>query len=99
MAKLITILLVASLASKLLFGRWPWQLAGYFDGRSEALRKARALLGVSKSANHGEIIDAHRRLVARVHPDKGGTSEQVHEANAARDLLLARLNFNPTERK
>jgi hypothetical protein len=26
-----------------------------------------------------------------VHPDRGGTSDQVHEANAARDLLLAEL--------
>jgi len=26
-----------------------------------------------------------------VHPDRGGTNEQVHEANAARDLLLDEL--------
>jgi hypothetical protein len=26
-----------------------------------------------------------------VHPDRGGSNEAVHEANAARDLLLARL--------
>jgi hypothetical protein len=26
-----------------------------------------------------------------VHPDKGGTNSQVHEANAARDLLLDEL--------
>jgi len=26
-----------------------------------------------------------------VHPDKGGTNEQVHEANAARDLLFDEL--------
>ena len=38
-----------------------------------------------------DIIDAHRRLITRVHPDKGGTSEQVHDANAARDLLLAQI--------
>jgi curved DNA-binding protein CbpA len=49
------------------------------------------LLGLGKTARREDIIDAHRRLVARVHPDKGGTGEQVLEANAARDLLLARL--------
>jgi hypothetical protein len=27
----------------------------------------------------------------KVHPDRGGTSDAVHEANAARDLLLARI--------
>jgi DnaJ homolog subfamily C member 19 len=34
---------------------------------------------------------AHRRLIARIHPDRGGSTEQVHEANAARDLLLRTL--------
>ncbi|MFM6831362.1 MAG: molecular chaperone DnaJ, partial [Novosphingobium sp.] len=33
-----------------------------------------------------------RRLIAQVHPDRGGSNEAVHEANAARDLLLARLS-------
>ncbi|MFD1958545.1 hypothetical protein ACFSHP_04480 [Novosphingobium panipatense] len=37
------------------------------------------------------ILEAHRRRVAQVHPDRGGSSEQVHEANAARDLLLSQL--------
>ncbi len=42
-------------------------------------------------ASRAEIIEAHRRLVAMVHPDRGGTNDQVHEANAARDLLLDEL--------
>jgi hypothetical protein len=29
--------------------------------------------------------------VTVVHPDRGGSSGQVHEANAARDLLLDEL--------
>ena len=33
----------------------------------------------------------HKRLIAMVHPDRGGTDGQVHEANAARDLLLDEL--------
>jgi curved DNA-binding protein CbpA len=53
--------------------------------------RARNLLGVRPDANHAEIIEAHRRLLAMVHPDRGGTNEQVHEANAARDLLLDAL--------
>ena len=32
-----------------------------------------------------------------VHPDRGGTNEQVHEANAARDLLLDELPEEPRE--
>lgn len=57
-----------------------------------ARSKARILLGLPKSAGRNEIIDAHRQLVARVHPDKGGTSDLVVEANDARDMLLAELN-------
>jgi DnaJ family protein C protein 19 len=47
---------------------------------------------VSRDAGASEIADAHRRRIARVHPDRGGSNDQVHEANAARDLLLARLS-------
>jgi len=46
---------------------------------------------VRANANREEILDAHRKLVAIVHPDRGGTNSQVHEANAARDLLLDEL--------
>jgi len=34
-------------------------------------------------------------LIAMVHPDRGGTNGQVHEANAARDLLLDDLPDHP----
>jgi len=86
--KLLWILALAILAWRLFFGRWPWQalLAG---GQAQALSRARNLLGVRQDASREEIIEAHRKLITMVHPDRGGTNEQVHEANAARDTLLA----------
>ena len=36
-------------------------------------------------------------VLAVVHPDRGGTNDQVHEANAARDLLLNELPDDPRE--
>ena len=55
-------------------------------------RSARGpFLGVSRHASHAEIIEAHRNLVSKVHPDRGGTSDLIYEANAARDLLLSGL--------
>ena len=99
---MIRLLLYAALACvlcKLAAGRWPWQLAGWElgggAGRSGEASRARALLGLRRNARRTEIIEAHKRLVAQVHPDRGGTDAQVIEANAARDLLLARLIESP----
>ncbi|MGB7373408.1 molecular chaperone DnaJ [Pontixanthobacter sp.] len=75
----------------MIFGKWPWQLAQTHSTRSQALRHARTLLGVRKNATRTEILRAHKHLVAMVHPDRGGTSTQVHEANAARDMLIDEL--------
>jgi CysZ protein len=50
--------------------------------------EARAVLGVGADANADEIRAAHRRLVAAVHPDRGGSAELTRRVNAARDALL-----------
>jgi DnaJ homolog subfamily C member 19 len=52
---------------------------------------ARRLLGVSPRAGEDAIRAAHRRVVAEAHPDRGGEGDLTARANAARDLLLARL--------
>ena len=77
------------LAWKLITGRWPWERK--LTTRAQAVFRARKLLGVTAAASRDEILAAHKRLVAMVHPDRGGTDGQVHEANAARDLLLDEL--------
>ena len=56
------------------------------------MSRARKLLALPANATREEINDAHRKLIATVHPDRGGTNEQVHEANAARDLLIDELS-------
>ena len=53
--------------------------------------EARQLLGVGLNADAEEIHAAHRRLIAQVHPDRGGTADLARRVNAARDLLLGRL--------
>lgn len=93
--KLLWLLFLASVACKLATRRWPWQLMGWElvggSARSRAEARARTLLGVDRHAHRVEIIEAHKRLIAMVHPDRGGSVDQVHEANEARDLLLAGL--------
>lgn len=90
MIRLLVLLLLASVACKLLLRRWPWELLGVPHATPEKER-ARALLGVRRDASRTDILEAHKRLVSVVHPDRGGTSDQVHEANEARDLLLGAL--------
>ena len=88
--KWLILLGLATVAFRLFLGRWPWEL-GKAVTRSKATAQARALLGVREGASREDILEAHKRLVAMVHPDRGGTNEQVHEANSARDLLLGEL--------
>jgi hypothetical protein len=98
MGKLIVLVLIAALACRMLTGHWPWGLWSVSE-RSQQEAMARQLLGVNAMATRADIGEAHRRLIARVHPDRGGTSQAVYQANAARDLLLARLDRIETGRK
>ncbi len=72
-------------------GKWPWDFLRPAPTRSQAVFRARKLLGVESGAGREEIIAAHRRLTTLVHPDKGGSNAAMQEANAARDLLLDEL--------
>lgn len=58
--------------------------------RTEAMSaaEARSLLGVSADATRQEINTAWKRLMARAHPDQGGTEGLASRLNAARDRLL-----------
>lgn len=91
MTKLAILVVLACLFCRWAFGRWPWALLGPAPGRAGAMARARRLLGVKVGAGREEIIAAHRRLTTHVHPDKGGSTAAMQEANAARDLLLGEL--------
>jgi hypothetical protein len=60
--------------------------------RSDALsdKEARAILGVPADATVQDINTAWKRLMARAHPDQGGTQGLASRLNAARDHLLKR---------
>ena len=60
------------------------------EGLTEA--EARSVLGVGPGADAAEINAAWRRLMARAHPDQGGTEGLAARLNAARDRLLNRAN-------
>ena len=58
-------------------------------GMDEA--EARSLLGLAPGADLADVRAAHQRLIARVHPDAGGTAGLSARVNAARDALVRRL--------
>ena len=73
--------------------------AAYRRGRparpTMPVEDARKLLGVGPGASLEDIRQAHRRLIARVHPDTGGSAELANRINVARDILVADMNRTP----
>lgn len=52
--------------------------------RDEALK----VLGLNEPAGADEVRSAHRRLIAKAHPDGGGSDYLAAKVNEARDVLL-----------
>lgn len=54
-------------------------------GQAEAL----AVLGLQPGVSQEEIIQTHRRLMQKIHPDRGGSDHMAAQLNTARDVLLS----------
>ena len=70
-------------------GAWVWLRMKQPEPDVMPLDEARALLDLPRGADGSAIREAHRRLIARVHPDVGGSEELARRINVARDTLLA----------
>jgi len=60
-------------------------------GRAEHMTRTQALevLGLTQGANEQEIIEAHKRLMQKFHPDRGGNDFLAAQLNQAKDTLLS----------
>lgn len=61
------------------------------SGTGMSRYEAARLLEVNPEADAETILAAHRRLIAKVHPDAGGSAELAARVNQARDTLLRGL--------
>jgi DnaJ-class molecular chaperone len=76
---------------------WRWWTSQKAARPTMDVAEAYAVLGLPGTASAEEIRAAHRRIIAQVHPDKGGSADLTARVNGARDLLLDRLNRNDAE--
>ena len=61
------------------------------SGQGMSMDEAAKLLDVPAGSNAETILAAHRRLIAKVHPDAGGSAELAAQVNQARDTLLKHI--------
>ncbi len=60
---------------------------GFASGTMSVDTAAR-ILGIPPHASNDDIRDAHRRLMQKLHPDRGGNDYLTQKINQARDTLL-----------
>ena len=61
------------------------------SSRNGSMSKSEALqvLGLKPGATRENVIEAHRKLISKLHPDKGGSDYLAAQINLAKKTLLA----------
>ena len=62
--------------------------AGHGDDAPMSVHRAREILGLGPDPSREEVIAAHRRLMQKIHPDRGGSTYLAQQLNEAKRILL-----------
>jgi len=58
------------------------------SGPTMSPTEALAVLGLEEGASEEEIIVAHRKMIQKIHPDRGGSDYLAAKINQAKDTLI-----------
>jgi len=62
------------------------------SGTDLSAQQALQILGLNERPSREEIVAAHRRLIQRLHPDRGGSDYLAAQINQAKQVLLDSLS-------
>jgi len=70
-----------------------WQTSPPPDGNGNLTEEsAYAVLGLQRGASKAEVVQAHRKMMQKVHPDRGGSDYLAAQINQAKDILISKLS-------